>query len=326
MKPPTGGTTDMEHEPDSAALEQWRAMPARLGDLSASTTLSGRRLRNWMLVLEARGLPCRAERRGFGWQLLVPDERFEAAREELRRFEAENRNWPPHLPPPAPLADNRLATASVLLLLATFHNLTLLDLGLLGHRPVDWLALGNAHAGLILAGQWWRPVTALTLHSGWLHLLGNLALGGIFIVRLCRDLGSGLAWSLLLAAGGLGNLANACLQQPDHRAVGASTAVFGAVGLLAALSLVNYRHQLQRRWPLPVAAALGLLALLGSEGERTDLGAHLFGFAFGILLGLATGFLLGRFGRPGRRLNALLALASASTVLGAWWAALAFGG
>jgi membrane associated rhomboid family serine protease len=316
----------MDQEPEITATEVWRAVPAKLDHPASPASLSGRRLRNWSLVLEARGIPWRTERRGFGWQLLVPDDRFEAAREELRRFEAENRNWPPPLPPPSPLADNRLTTVSVLLLLATFHNLTLLDLNLLGHSPVDWLELGNAHAELILAGQWWRPVTALTLHSGWLHLLGNLTLGGVFMVRLCRDLGSGLAWSLLLAAGCLGNLANACLQQPYHRAVGASTAVFGGVGLLAALSLVYYRHQLRRRWPLPVAAALGLLALLGSEGERTDLGAHLFGFAFGILLGLAAGLLLGRFGRPGRGLNALLALASAATVLGAWWAALAFGG
>jgi membrane associated rhomboid family serine protease len=326
MQQPICETTPMEQEPDIAATEVWRAVPAKLDAPASLTTLSGRRLHNWLLVLEARGVPCRAERGGLGWRLLVPDDRFEIAREELRRFEAENRNWPPPLPPQAPFADNRLATVSVLLLLATFHNLTLLDLELPGHHPVDWITLGNAHAELILVGQWWRPVTALTLHAGWLHLLGNLTLGGIFMVRLCRDLGSGLAWNLLLAAGCLGNLANACLQQPDHRAVGASTAVFGAVGLLAALSLVNYRHQLRRRWPLPVAAALGLLALLGSEGERTDLGAHIFGFAFGILLGLATGLLLERCGRPGRRLNALLALVSASVVLGAWWAALVFGG
>jgi len=313
-------TADSKQGPDE---EQWRAIPARLDDGSSFTLLSGRRLRNWVLVLEARGFLFRTQQQRFGWQLLVPAERFTAACEELRRFEAENRNWPPPLPSPAPLADNRLATISVLLLLATFHNLTRLDLNLLGHRPVDWLTLGNAHAGLILEGQWWRTVTALTLHSGWLHLLGNLTLGGIFIVRLCRDLGSGLAWSLLLAGGILGNLANAWLQLPDHRAVGASTAVFGAVGLLATLNLVNYHRHLQRRWPLPVAAALGLLALLGSEGERTDLGAHLFGFIFGLLLGLATGYVLRRVGRPSQGLNALLALASAGLVSAAWWAALA---
>ena len=314
-------TADSKQGPDE---EQWRAIPARLDDGSSFTLLSGRRLRSWVLVLEARGFLFRTQQQRFGWQLLVPAERFTAACEELRRFEAENRNWPPPLPPASPLADNRLATISVLLLLATFHNLTRLDISLPGHHPVDWLTLGNAHAERILAGQWWRTVTALTLHSGWLHLLGNLTLGGIFIVRLCRDLGAGLAWSLMLAGGMLGNLANACLQQPDHRAVGASTAVFAAVGLLATLNLVTYRRQLHRRWPLPVAAALGLLALLGSEGERTDLGAHLFGFLFGILLGLIAGVLLRKFGRPGQGINFLLALASIILVLGAWWAALVF--
>lgn len=318
---PETTTDDSAQGPDA---EQWRALPARLDDGSSFALLSGRRLRSWVLVLEARGFHFRTQRQGFGWQLLVPAERFTAACEELRRFEAENRNWPPPLPPATPLADNRLATISVLLLLATFHNLTRLDVSLLGHHPVDWLALGSADAGRILAGQWWRTVTALTLHSGWLHLLGNLTLGGIFIVRLCRDLGAGLAWSLMLAAGLLGNLANAWLQLPDHRAVGASTAVFGAVGLLAALNLVAFHRHLQRRWPLPVAAALGLLALLGSEGERTDLGGHLFGFLFGILLGLATGVLLRKFGRPRQGLNGLLALTSAVLVLGAWWAALVF--
>lgn len=318
---PEKSTDDSKQRPDE---EEWRTIPAKLDDGSASPLLSSRRLRSWVLVLEARGFLFRTQHHGFGWRLLVPVDRFEAACEELRRFETENRNWPPPLPPASPFADNRLAAISVLLLLATFHNLTRLHLNLLGHHPVDWLTLGNAHAGLILDGQWWRTITALTLHSGWLHLAGNLTLGGLFIVRLCRDLGAGLAWILLLAGGMLGNLANACLQHPDHRAVGASTAVFAAVGLLATLNLVTYRRQLHRRWPLPVAAALGLLALLGSEGERTDLGAHLFGFLFGILLGLACGVLLRTFGRPSPRFNALLALASVGLVLGAWWAALVF--
>ncbi len=168
-------------------------------------------------------------------------------------------------------------------------------------------------------------MTALTLHADWLHLLGNLAIGGVFILRLARELGSGLAWSLLLASGALGNLINASLQPPDHRAIGASTAVFGAVGILAALSVVRYRRHLWKRWPLPLAAALALLALLGSAGEHTDLGAHLFGFAAGLALGAAAGPLLKRFGRPGGQLNALLAVASAVAVVAAWLSAVTFG-
>ena len=36
---------------------------------------------------------------------------------------------------------------------------------------------------------------------------------------------------------------------------------------------------------MPVMAGLALLALLGSSGERTDLGAHLFGLLCGLAMG-----------------------------------------
>jgi len=311
-------------EQDEAPEEEWLAIPAGRVDRGATFSLSERRARLWSLVLESRYIKNRVERGETGWQLLVPEPNFEAACTELHRFVEENRNWPPILPPVRPMIENTLPTLSVLILLATFHNLTGLDLTVLGRHPVDWIEIGNAHASQILDGQWWRLVTALTLHADWLHLLSNLAIGGFFVVHLCRDLGSGLAWSLLLASGVLGNLANAQVQLPSHSSVGSSTAVFGAVGILGAISMVRYRHHLRRRWPLPVAAALSLLALLGTEGKQTDLGAHLFGFLFGFCLGLTTEFLVGYFGRPGRLVNGLLALTSACAVLFAWWSALRF--
>ena len=177
------------------------------------------------------------------------------------------------------------------------------------------------HPGELSPTSW---LTSAFLHGGFLHLLGNLIIGGIFISRLSRDLRSGLAWLLLLASGMFGNLINAWLQAPDHRAVGASTAVFGAVGLLAAISMVRYRHNLRsrRRWTLPVAAALGLLAMLGAGGENTDIGAHLFGFLFGLPLGLGAELAVERWGRPGRMANGLLALSALGIVIGAWWSAL----
>jgi len=310
---------------NEACDEEWVVIPPESIDGIAPGALSERQVRRWALVLDARRVRCRIEPGEKGWQLLVPAGLLPAAREELNLFEIENRSWPPPEPPATPLAQNILATLSVLILLATFHNLTQLDMNVMGHRPVDWTALGNAHVSAILHGEWWRLVTALTLHGDWLHLFSNLALGGVFIVWVCRDLGSGLGWGLLLASGILGNLANVSLQPHYHRSVGSSTLLFGAVGILAAVNLVRYRHQRHRRWPLPVAAALALLALLGTEGKNTDLGAHLFGFAFGTGLGLAAEYLLERHGRVGRRLNALLVLACALTVAGAWWAALVFG-
>ena len=318
-------TMDEYPEPPEDDQTEWLPLAADLRRTASSTAaapLSKKLTRRWGLVLEARGIPFRNQACNSGWRLLVPADCFTHACNELRRYEELNHNWPPPLPAESPQHDNLLTSLCVLLLIACFHNLTQLNLDLLGHHPVDWIELGNAHAGKILQGQWWRLLTSLTLHADLLHLFSNLTLGGLFIVRICRDLGSGLGWSLLLASGLLGNLCNAALQQADHRAVGASTAVFGAVGIVAAIGLIRYRNNLRRRWPLPIAAALALLALLGSSGERTDLGAHLFGFLCGFALGLAAEFLLGRYGRPDAWLNRLLALGAGSLMLLAWWAAL----
>lgn len=305
--------------------EEWLAIPRELDYGRPATTLPERRAHLWALVLLARYIPCHMAPGETGWHLLVPANRFDDAIAELRLFEEENRHWPPPLPAANQLVENTLATLAILVLLATFHNLTRIDMPILGHVPPDWIDLGSADAARIMEGQWWRLVTALTLHADWLHLISNLAIGGVLIVFLCRELGSGLAWCLLLGSGILGNLVNAWIQPSTHTSVGASTAVFGAVGILAAISLVRYRDHLRRRWALPVAAALALLALLGTEGKRTDLGAHLFGFIYGVFLGLITEYLVARYGRPGRILNAILALADAAVVVAAWWTALAWG-
>jgi membrane associated rhomboid family serine protease len=327
----------MVEERDHIGIHEsgWRVIPSGLADPASSLSfmkggprrglpLSARQADLWTLVLESRDIPCRAWHGIKGWRIMVPEERFDEALDELRLFEEENRNWPPPPPETSPLVENTLATLSVLILLATFHNITLLDSLPFGNMRIDWLALGNADSAKILDGQWWRAVTALTLHADWLHLSGNLAIGGVFIVFLCRDFGSGLAWTLLLGSGVLGNLANAFFQPYNHNSIGASTLVFGAVGILAAINLVRHRRHTHKRRAMPIAAALGLLALLGTEGKNTDLGAHLFGFVFGTVLGLAAEYLVGRYGRPGRGLNALLAPACAGLMVSAWWAALAF--
>ena len=101
---------------------------------------------------------------------------------------------------------------------------------------------------------------------------------------LCRELGGGVGWLLTLGAAGLANAINVLIQGPGHLAIGASTAVFAALGLLSGLGSAR-----EKRWPAvlaPLGAGLALLAWLGSGGERTDVGAHLFGFAVGLALSL----------------------------------------
>ena len=107
-------------------------------------------------------------------------------------------------------------------------------------------------------------------------------------------LGAGLAWLAIVLTGALGNLLTAWLQAPGHASIGASTALFGALGILAGFMrqrrVVPWRGGI-RRWA-PLSAGILLLVFLGFGGENTDVGAHVAGFAIGGLVGLA----LGRWG------------------------------
>jgi rhomboid protease GluP len=100
--------------------------------------------------------------------------------------------------------------------------------------------------------------------------------------------GSGLGWLAILLAGAAGNLLNALIQSGGHTAIGASTAVFAAVGILSGVMLrrKRYRHAPGlRRWA-PLAGGLMLLVYLGLGGERTDIGGHVAGFAVGVVAGV----------------------------------------
>ena len=151
----------------------------------------------------------------------------------------------------------------------------------------DWLGAGRLEAGPLLAGEWWRAVTALTLHLELDHLGGNLAFGAFFGYFVGRYLGHGVGWLAVLLAAAGANVLNAWAQWPAHRSIGASTAVFAALGLLVTYT---WRRGYLRDTPwrariAPIVAGFGLLAFTGTAGENTDLGAHLFGFIAGLVLG-----------------------------------------
>ena len=184
---------------------------------------------------------------------------------------------------------------------------------------IDWLAAGRIDVAAIEAGEWWRAITALTLHADVAHLFVNIGFGAVFGSLLARQIGVGMAWLMILIGGTGGNLMNALVQKSWHTAIGASTAVFAALGLLGAYLWTGRRlihDSWARRWT-PVVGAIVLLAWLGTGDERTDIVAHLTGF----LVGFAIGALLGRITQPGapdmRRQGALGALAVFCVIL-AW--------
>ena len=75
----------------------------------------------------------------------------------------------------------------------------------------------------------------------------------------------------------------------------------------------------RRAWA-PLAAGLGVLAMLGAGGGRTDLWAHLFGLLTGAVIGLLASRRLLR--PPGVWIQGCFGVLAATLVLGCWWYAL----
>jgi rhomboid protease GluP len=276
-------------------------------------------------VLGAVGLPCRIDHEGGGVVLLVPEAFAARARRELAEYDRERAVLPQReeLPPVPPGA----------LLSAAFYATVLLAVYMLEAGDafgLPWWERGVSDAALVKEGQWWRAATALTLHTDFPHLAGNLVFGATFGVLFAQLVGSGIAWSAAFTAGFLGNLANAWIQGDGHRSVGASTAVFGVLGCLVAFEWRRralYRVKLVRRLSPPVMG-LVLLAWLGVGGEgpvETDVGAHALGMLSGAILGglIGVGLSLRKTIMPSPpAVQVAAGLAALGALAGAWALAL----
>ena len=222
------------------------------------------------------------------WEVLVRSQYAAGAERELLSYRNENPPGVGRKLRPVPIVDSGIN--GILGYLVVIWGVLLLEQReTFGHV---WRAAGRMQAGLVTSGEWWRTVTAQTLHLDLGHIAANSVFGAFFGLFAGRALGSGWAWLSILLAGALGNGLNAFIQPPDHRAVGASTAVFAALGLIAAFSWRRgyYRGRIGwRRSLAPVIAGIALLAYTGTGDENTDIMAHLTGFAAGFGFGFLHG-------------------------------------
>ncbi|MBW2603311.1 MAG: rhomboid family intramembrane serine protease [Deltaproteobacteria bacterium] len=234
------------------------------------------------LVLSAYHLPHSVARSGSGWEIRVDRTVRDRALDLILKYIQENRDL--SLPDEKETQDyqktySAIWACSLLLVCHIAVNMS----GYVEKIVRDY----GASAYDILNGEIYRTVTSLMLHSTYAHLAGNIAGIAVFGTAVCSITGAGVGWLMILLSGILGNLANAALFQYGHISIGASTAVFGAVGILAAYQLcqkIKIAEQRMKAW-LPIAGGLALLGFLGSS-KHSDLTAHLFGFMAGICLGL----------------------------------------
>ena len=211
--------------------------------------------------------------------------------EELREYAAESEVKPPRPPLFSQSWSHHPAGA--------FHYLVWATILLLVFRqqsqdPTLADRYASSSISLIANGEWWRPFTALFLHGDGGHIIGNLASGAVFGALVSKSIGPWKGWAMILLAGTFGNATTSLVTYPEaFLSLGASTAVFGALGILSGIGLVeNFREELRMPWLRVLAPLLAGLVLLGwlggaAPGEGVDVFGHVFGFSVGVLAGAA---------------------------------------
>jgi rhomboid protease GluP len=151
--------------------------------------------------------------------------------------------------------------------------------------PRVLLQFGASRPAHLRNGEWWRLATALFVHVGPRHLLGNLAALLLVAPALADALG-GLRFALVYAAAGLaGNWLSAWFRPADVISAGASGAILGVLGALAGQRLRFSTSARYRGWQV-IAALLATLGLMAGAEPGVDHLAHFGGLAAGFALGL----------------------------------------
>jgi len=240
------------------------------------------------LVVLAMGETCWLIPTDTGHHLRVEPPALDAARRQLACFDRESIGWPPQ-----PIVDavphiKHLPLSPLVWVLAVSAAYWAQ-----GMRP------GLTEAALLDArrvfdhGEWWRAWTALWLHADLGHLVSNAANGFLVFTAVIMTFGRSVSWFLIAGSAIAGNLATVALQSSnDYRSLGASTAIFAALGLLTGRAVrVMHRSNHPHRWRTlltPLFTGLIVLGLYGAGGVQIDVLAHAMGFVAGLLFGFAS--------------------------------------
>ncbi len=186
-------------------------------------------------------------------------------------------------------------------------------------NPEYWLEIGKLNTFSVLSlRQYWRVITAITLHADIQHLLGNVVFSALFLIVLARRFSVGLATFLGLLASMLANLLSVLYHNPSYSSIGFSTTLFSFIGIASADMMIRGTHGNKAFIFLPFAAGVGLLAMLGMSGERTDYIAHILGLFCGILIGIPASYTLLKYPIKSKFLDSIFIIFSLLTVFSAW--------
>ncbi len=213
-----------------------------------------------------------------------------------RRYEAAQRGEEQEYQPvmPQPWARRRSADPVVMYVLVGLNVAVFVGMALAGVSPANPTVPELIHWGanfgpLTLSGQWWRLVSAMFLHIGFLHIAFNMwclwDLG-----TLAETLYGRWTFLSIYMITGVASSLTSLWWHPRSVSAGASGAIFGITGaLIASLKLGEFS--------LPSAAIQGVMRsvlvfagynlVFGAISSRTDNAAHIGGLVTGLVMGAA---------------------------------------
>ena len=272
---PTGAPAQAAQAPD--ARQQERPANPEYPETVQVSEGTFRQVRDDSLVLLSQGIEHRLVRSEEGpFQIFIVPEVEAAAKAQLELYHKENP--PKEENPPIPLSFSLqplwVLLAPILVTLLQFTD------------KINLHSEGVSDAAKVLKGEWWRSLTAQTLHGDARHLASNLLCGYIVMNMITFRIPLLRLVPFIAVAAAVANLCVSATVQTDFRSLGFSTFVFAAIGCL---SVIEFRlmpkesHGMLRRFA-PLCGAASLAVFLGL-GENADILGHAYGFVAGLFCG-----------------------------------------
>jgi len=158
------------------------------------------------------------------------------------------------------------------------------------YHVLDKLGAKNA-ARIRWNWEWWRILSPMLLHAGWLHLVGNLSVQ-LRTGAMLEAAWGGASWlCVYVTSGAFGALAG-CLMSPQHLGVGSSGALCGLLGAWASFILITWNQtspvDIKLRNAQSFSVVLSMLVIIGlSFLPLMDFAAHVGGLLMGAAVAMA---------------------------------------
>ena len=180
-----------------------------------------------------------------------------------------------------------LAGAQVTSLIIGANVLVFLLMQLTGSPTSDrTLRRFGALVSPLPSGQWWRLITAMFVHFGFLHIVFNMLALLLFGGAIEQRYGKPRYLMLYLGAGVLGSATSLAFTHATLSA-GASGAIFGIIGAMLAVAVWNRHRPGMSGQVRSLLFLIGINVFFGVASPGIDLHAHIGGLIGGFVIGSA---------------------------------------